>query len=87
MIMIMLRDRITKLIRKKVEDTTCWEFQAYIRYYLELVEDNTHGKKNKKHELSSLVEIPSGKDLKFDLYQESIGNSDQISTNKDRYSI
>jgi C1A family cysteine protease len=82
MIMIMLRDRINQMIKKKIEDTSCWDFQAYIRFYIELIEDNQTGKKT--NELSSLAEIPSGKDFKFELYQESIGNSDQIMINKER---
>lgn len=39
MIAIMLRDKLDRLVRHKVDEPSQWAFQSQIRYYIELSEN------------------------------------------------
>ena len=86
MIMVLLRDRVNRLIGRKVEDSSCWDYQSQFRFYIELAEGLEPPKRPKKREYSSISRLPSNKDLKFEMFSnaESLNQSENLQISKQR---
>ena len=87
MITILLRDRINKLIKSKVDNCKSWEYLSILRYYIELKDNfDLQNQKMSVTELQNTNKISSNRELKFEVFDKpsKIKNSTTGFASKER---